>query len=106
LNDAEIKDRLKQIDVIQLDSYSDTKVLTPEGKRTTARKWAQNLDIYYSPTIIFFDEHGKEIIRINSVVWVYRLKNVLEYVLSGEYKKYETYQLWRQHLSRVKSGVQ
>ena len=106
LSNTEIKSRLTQIDVVQLDSLSDTKVLTPAGERTTARQWAEELDIYYTPTIIFFDEGGKEIIRINSVVWAYRLKNVLEYVLSGAYKKYETYQLWRQHLRRVKSGIE
>jgi len=30
------------------------------------------------------------------VVWFYRLRSVLKYVLSGGYKKYPTFQLWRQ----------
>lgn len=90
LSDKEITARLKQMDVVQLDMQSDTRLLTPDGKRLTAAQWAKELDLYYAPTIIFFDEHGREIIRINSVVWVFRLNNVLEYILSGAYKNYKT----------------
>jgi thioredoxin-related protein len=63
----------------------------------TAQQWADKLGLYYSPTIIFFDEQGKEILRIDSVIRFYRLNGVLEYILSKDYLEYETFQLWRQH---------
>ena len=87
---------LLKLEAVQLDIKSKTPVITPGGQRLTADKWAEKLDINYTPTIIFFDEAGKEIIRIESVVWFYRLRNVLTYVLTGGYKKYATFQLWRQ----------
>lgn len=96
LQDDRIKGYLDQMDVVQLDMRGDTPVLTPEGHQTTARAWAKQLKLDYAPTLIFFDEHGKEIIRIDSVVWFFRLRNVLEYVISKGYLEYPTYQAWKQ----------
>ncbi len=92
----EIESELLKLENVQIDINSQQKLLTPTGKKLSANEWAKQLNINYSPTILFFDEHGKEIIRIESVVWFYRLRNVLKYVLSGAYKKYPTFQLWRQ----------
>lgn len=92
----EIETELLKLEAVQLDINSDELLLTPAGEKTSARKWASKLNINYSPTIIFFDPAGKEIIRIESVVWFYRLRNVLQYVLSNAYQKYPTFQLWRQ----------
>ena len=93
---AEIETQLLKLEAIQLDINSEKILLTPDGKKLSAKKWAEQLNINYSPTILFFDESGKEIIRIESVVWFYRLRNVLKYVLTGAHKKYPTFQLWRQ----------
>ncbi|MBD3670425.1 MAG: thioredoxin fold domain-containing protein [Gammaproteobacteria bacterium] len=106
LSDPAITSKLKSMDVVQLDIDSKTKLITPDGRRMTAAQWADELELFYTPTILFFDESGKEIIRISSVVWVYRLNNVLNYIVSGGYEKYETYQLWRQHLARKKAGIE
>lgn len=92
----EIETQLLQMEAIQIDINSEQALVTPAGEKITAQKWAEQLDINYTPTIVFFDESGKEIIRIESVVWFYRLRNVLTYVLTGAYKKYPTFQLWRQ----------
>lgn len=105
LGNDRITAHLKQMDVIQLDVQSDTRLITPDGRRLTARQWADELELYYSPTLVFFDEDGKEIIRINSVVWVYRLNSVLDYILTGAYKRHDTYQAWRQFLSRTTTNM-
>ncbi len=77
--------------------WSDQVVLTPSGERKTAREWAKDLDIFYSPTIVFFDEQGKEVFRIDSVVRLYRLQGSLEYVLAKGYETAPTYQRWREN---------
>ena len=97
----EIESQLLKLEAIQIDINSKQPLITPAGKRTSSDKWAEQLKINYSPTIVFFDESGKEIIRIESVVWFYRLRSVLKYVLSGAYKKYPTFQLWR-HANNMK----
>jgi len=96
LSRAEIDTQLLKLEAVQLDVNSNQAIVTPSGEKTSAKEWAEQLNINYSPTIIFFDENGKEIIRVESVVWFYRLRNILQYVISGAYKKYPTIQLWRQ----------
>lgn len=98
LSDVEVNTYLNNLDAAQLDTQSDTPVITPDGKKTTAREWARQLDLSFAPTLVFFDERGKEIIRIDSVVRLYRLKNVLSYVLSKGYQRYPTFQLWQQNV--------
>jgi thioredoxin-related protein len=95
LRDAAIRARLRQLDVTQLNMWDDTPVLTPGGERTTARRWADELGLFYTPTLIFFDARGGEILRVDSVVQFYRLRNVLDYVLSGAWREYPTFQQWR-----------
>ncbi|HEY9052538.1 MAG TPA: thioredoxin fold domain-containing protein [Gammaproteobacteria bacterium] len=100
LSEPELNTSIYNLEAVQLDITSDTLVITPEGKKTTARNWARDLDLSFAPTLIFFDEEGKEIIRIDSVVRLYRLSNVLLYVLSKGYKKYPNFQIWREQTRR------
>ena len=85
----------KKFDSVQLNIYSDEPVVTPDGRKTTAREWAKDLGIFYAPTLVFFDENGKEIIRVDSVVHFFRLRNVLNYVLNKGYLSHPSFQLWR-----------
>jgi thioredoxin-related protein len=96
LSDPEIRERMSQFEVVQLPFWGDVPVITPSGEHTTARKWAAKLGLFYTPTLIIFDSNGREIIRVDSVVQFYRLRNVLDYVLSGGYRKYPTFQRWRE----------
>lgn len=100
MRDKKILAHLHQMEVIQLDMHADTPVLTPDGERITARQWAEKLQLYYAPTIIFFDSAGKEILRIDSVVRFYRLNNVLDYIESRGYERFPSFQVWRQHHNR------
>jgi len=95
LRKENISQRFSELEVVQLDMWSDTPVLTPSGEKTTAKQWADRLGLFYTPTLIFFDERGEEILRLDSVVQFYRLHNVLDYVTSGAYRNYANFQQWR-----------
>jgi thioredoxin-related protein len=95
LQSMEIRQLLSLFESVQLDILSDTAVITPAGERTTSRAWADKLGLFYTPTLMFFDERGREIIRVDSVVGFYRLRNVLEYVLSGAWRRGLTLQQFR-----------
>jgi thioredoxin-related protein len=99
LQEPEIRERIERLEVVQLSYWEDTPVVTPAGKRTTARRWAADMRLFYTPTLIFFDAGGSEIIRVDSVVQFYRLKNVLDYILEGGYREYPTFQRWRESRS-------
>lgn len=95
LEKSSIKNKLTELDVIQLDIQADQKIITPDGSKTTLKNWADKLNIHYTPTVVFFDEKGREIIRIDSVVWVNRLGRVLDFVRSGAYTKHSSFLQWR-----------
>ena len=88
--------------MVQVDIENTEQLITPKGVRSDSVKWSDQLNLNYSPTIIFFDEKGDEIIRIDSVVWLHRLERVLEYINSRSYKKYESFQAWRLAKSKLK----
>jgi len=95
LQEPGIRRRIGQLEVVQLSYWEDTPVVTPSGERTTARKWAEEMRLFYTPTLLFFDPGGAEIIRVDSVVQFYRLQNVLDFILEGGYRDYATFQRWR-----------
>ncbi|MDH5393076.1 MAG: thioredoxin fold domain-containing protein [Gammaproteobacteria bacterium] len=95
LEQASIKSKLDDMDVIQLDVSSRQQIITPDGTKTTLIDWANTLNIHYTPTIVFFDESGNEIIRIDSVVWVNRLSRVLDFIRTRGYKTSPGFLQWR-----------
>jgi thioredoxin-related protein len=99
LREPIIQKQLALMDSVQLDMWSDQPVVTPDGRRLTAMQWARELGVFYAPTLIFFDEGGREIIRVDSVVGFFRLRGVLNYVLTRAYLNFPNFQLWRASLS-------
>ncbi len=97
LNKQDALDAIEKMHAVQFDMRADTPLLTPDGKASTARDWADELGLFYAPTIIFFDPAGHEIMRIDSVVQFYRLWGVLDYMNQGGYNTDMDYQLWRLH---------
>lgn len=96
LRDPSISGLFLDFDNVQLDMWADTPLITPDGHGTTARKWAETLGLFYAPSLIFFDERGKEIIMVDSVVRFYRLSNVLTYIESGAFREQPNFMRWRE----------
>ena len=86
LPEPETRALIKQFHAIQLDMWSNTPVVTPQGKHLTAREWAKALDIKYAPTIVLFNAQGKEIIRSEAFFKVFHTQGIFAYVLEGAYQ--------------------
>ncbi|WP_456404844.1 thioredoxin family protein [Thiolapillus sp.] len=95
LRQPAIQELFGAFESVQLNRRSNDPVITPDGRRLNARQWAHRLGVFYAPTLIFFDENGREIIRVDSVVHFFRLRNVLNYVLTKGYLSYPSFQMWR-----------
>jgi thioredoxin-related protein len=95
LRNPAINKLIRSFDNVQLDISSETPIITPDGRKTNAKQWARQLGLFYTPSLLFFDEQGKEIIRVDSVVRFYRLRNVISYITSRGYIYQPDYQLWR-----------
>ena len=102
-----VRNRLQAFEVVQLNVWDDTtRVLTPDGRRMTSRQWARDLGLFYAPTLLLFDERGKEVFRVDSVVQFSRLANVLRYVADKAYLKYPLFQLWNRDHANEEVSLQ
>lgn len=81
------KELLQRFDAVQLDMWSDVKLVKPDGNRTTAADWARQLNIQYTPSLVFFDEQGREVFRTEAYLRTFHVQSVLEYVASGAYRR-------------------
>jgi len=104
LSNPQIEQQLQQLDVVQLNTQKTTPVITPDGRKTSASAWADELDLTFAPALLFFDEKGNEILRIESVIRFYRLNKVLEYITGRHYLRYPTFQNWLQHSRNQRSA--
>ena len=86
LQDKTTRDLVKQFKSVQLDRFSSAKVITPAGKASTVKDWANQLGISYLPAMVFFNKEGKEVMRIDAQMRTFHIQSVFDYVLTGAYK--------------------
>lgn len=96
LTDKPIRRLLGRFDTLQLDSTDTrTAVVTPRGSRIAAKTWYHRLGLNYSPAMVFFDEQGKEIMRLDSETKRWRMEGTLQLILAKDYKQDTQVQRWR-----------
>ena len=54
-----------KLDVVALNMWGDRDVVTVEGEAYSEKELAAALRVQFTPTLIFFDEHGKPILTLN-----------------------------------------
>lgn len=92
LRDEEIRTLLAGFDVVQLDMWSQTPLVTPQGRKLRARDWARELEIDYAPTFVLFDAGGREVIRSAALFKRFHTASILDYCLSGAYLRQPSFQ--------------
>jgi thioredoxin-related protein len=88
-----VSKQLARFETAHLD-WSDerTSLVTALGRRSNPADWARELDVTQVPTMVFFDEGGQEVFRLESQVHRNRMERALLYVLEGAYANGTTYQ--------------
>jgi len=84
--------RLSKFDVAVLDMWSNEAVQTPDGRDTTAKTWARDLDVKYAPALVFFGTDGKEAIRADAYLRTFHIQSLMDYVTSGAYRDQPEFQ--------------
>jgi thioredoxin-related protein len=85
LTDVPTRKLVVKMNNVQLNRYSKELITTPDGKSLPANKWAEALNIGYLPSVVFFDESGREVIRMNSLFKTFHFQSVYAYVLEKGY---------------------
>jgi len=92
LPDAETIKLIGSFDAVQVDMWDQSSITTPEGRVSTVRDWARQLDVKYAPTIILFSGEGKEIIRAETFFKKFHTQSLFDYVQSGSYLQQPNFQ--------------
>ncbi|MBT8434979.1 MAG: thioredoxin fold domain-containing protein [Gammaproteobacteria bacterium] len=85
LTDKATRKLVLQTNNVQFNVASEQRLTTPAGKQTTARQWARDLGVDYTPSLIFFDQQGNEVMRIGAFMKTFHFQSVYAYVLEKAY---------------------
>jgi thioredoxin-related protein len=88
----EVLAAVSRFDVARLALGARTEIVTPGGKTTSAGAWARELDVAYTPTIVFFDAAGVEAFRVTAYLRPFHLASSFDYVASGAYRDEPSFQ--------------
>ena len=94
MSDEGVRNVVSQFYAVQLDMWSNEPVITPDGKKTTAKEWAKTLDVHYAPTIVVLDQDGQEVIRSEANFKTFHTEGILAYVLVGGNRQQPSFQRW------------
>ncbi|WP_455234916.1 thioredoxin family protein [Thiogranum longum] len=86
LHDITEKTR-KYLDVIAINMWGDREVVDFAGKSVTEKQFAVDLKVMFTPTLVFLDENGEVIMRLNGYYAPHKFDVVLDYV--GQHKEKE-----------------
>lgn len=96
LSDKSVRRLISEFESVQLDaSDTSSKLKTPDGRVMTPAQWYEQLDLSYSPAIVFFDQNGNEAMRLDSETQRFRMEGALQLVLEGGYREDPQLQRWR-----------
>ena len=92
----ETRQLLDKFDVAVVDIWSSEMLQTPDGKRMSARDWAELIKVQYTPGLVFFDAHGEEVFRTEAYLRPFHVQSALDYVASGSYRDQSEFQRYLQ----------
>ena len=96
LNDKEVRGLMSAFEAIQLNIMDNTtRVMVPSGKYLTPRQWGEELQLTYDISVVFFDEEGKEVHRLDAETGRDRMSGSMQYVLEKSYQRHEQFLQWR-----------
>ncbi|WP_456405752.1 thioredoxin family protein, partial [Thiolapillus sp.] len=76
----------KHFDVIAINLWGDREVVNLDGQVTTEKQFAESLKVQYTPTLLFLNEQGKVVVRLNGYYEPDKFDLVLNYV-AGKHEK-------------------
>jgi thioredoxin-related protein len=78
---------LQQFDIAHVDIWSRDTLTTPWGETMEAREWARDMNVIFTPTMVFIHPEDGEVIRTEGYFRTFHVQGVMHYVLSGAYRE-------------------
>ncbi|MGB0711990.1 MAG: thioredoxin family protein [Gammaproteobacteria bacterium] len=70
----------EHFDVVSINIWGDREVLSVDGRTLTEKQFAAALKVQFTPTLIFMNEQGAPVLRLNGYLAPDRFKAALEFV--------------------------
>lgn len=83
---------LTGFDVVVLDMWSGEMITTPTGEKMKIRDWAKKLDVKYAPSLLYFDDKGDEVFRMDAYLKAFHTQSAMDYISSNAYKTQSNFQ--------------
>ncbi len=88
LSQKHIEDKVRRFfEVIAINMWGDREILTVDGQTYSEKSFAEALRVQFTPTLIFFNEEGKAVLRLNGYLPPQQFETALDYV--SQKKEYE-----------------
>lgn len=87
----------KDFDVIAINMWGDNEVTGLDGSETTEKGFAVANKVLFTPTMLFLDEQGNHVLRVNGYYHPHKFKAALDFVS----QKLESKEKYRDYLARV-----
>jgi thioredoxin-related protein len=88
-------------EIIAINIWGDREVTGLQGEATTEKAFAASQKVMYTPTLVFLDEQGRKVLRLNGYYPPHKLEVALDYV-SGRLEQQLPY---RDYLARVQPAA-
>jgi len=84
----EIADKTRAgFEVIAINIWGDNEVIGLDGRATTEKALAEQLKVMYTPTLLFLDERGEPVLRVNGYYPPHKFAAALDYVAAKQERK-------------------
>jgi len=103
LRDISDKTR-KTMDVIAINIWGDRNVTDLAGNSVSEKQFAANLKVMFTPTLLFLDEQGKVVVRLNGYYPPHKFIAVVDYVGEHREKEISFRDYWAQRAPPASSG--
>ena len=88
---------ISRFDVARFSLSGRDPLTTPDGRSSNAEAWARELKVSYTPSVVFFDDRGREVFRLEAYLRPFHFAGSFEYVGSGAYRKEPEFQRFLQN---------
>jgi len=105
LGQKKIADKTRNnFDVIALNMWGDKEVTDLSGNVTTEKKFAENLKVMYTPTLLFLNEKGQLALRVNGYYAPRKFETALDYIRGRNETKISFRNYYNKHAPAAVSG--
>lgn len=105
LSQKHIEEKVRaNFDVVALNIRGDREVLSVAGETYTEKSFARALKVQFTPTLLFLDESGRIVLRLNGYVPPPEFEAALDYVASGKEDEVDYQDYLAERLAKASTG--